>query len=119
MNREFDMIVYLTSKTIIVELWAWMDGGSVTLLCKNAMNQEFKVDFVQNVAWRMLEQNKIPGRLYFDDELITQRSEIEESILANLENADYTNLNKLKREILFEKLEYIRSISNRCEQGGN
>ncbi len=105
MNVEIDF----ASKIIIKDFQIWMDGGSVTLICANSMNQEFQIEFVQNVAWEILESyNRLPGRIYLNDKLVEQRSELENLIINNLENIDSLS-EQLERKILAEKIEYVKS----------
>jgi len=99
----------LKLKTEILELQSWMDGGSVTLVCLNQKKQEFKIHFVQNVIWEILENSKLSGRIYFNDKLVEQRSEHEELIIKILDDSTFKNLNKLRMEILKEKIQYVKS----------
>ncbi len=86
-----------------------MDGGSLTLICENEKKQEFKIHFTQNVIWETIKELKLPGRIYFNDKLINQRSKIENSIIKNIENANFKDLSELKKGILKEKVQYVKS----------
>jgi hypothetical protein len=99
----------LTSKIIVTELMAWMDGGSVTLTCKNAKNEAFNIEFTQNVIWEVPKPSKIPGRIYLNEELIEQRSELENLIIKNLENSTFFERQNLDKRILAEKINYVKS----------
>jgi len=99
----------LKYKIVIQELKAWMDGGSVTLDCKNDKGQRFEIEFVQEVVLNPREFNKIPGRLYFNGKLVDERSDLERKILENLEKAKLKNFTKLEENILNEKIKYIKS----------
>lgn len=96
-------------KIEIVELIAWMDGGSVTLKCRNNLNQEFEIEFVQNVIWDLYEPLNIPGRIYLDKKLINQRSNLETKIINALKTANLKSKDSLEQKILIEKLEYVNS----------
>jgi len=99
----------LETKTTILELQTWMDGGSITLICINEKQQEFKVHFVQNVIWEIIKEHKLPGRIYFKEKLINQRSEIENSLIKNIENANFKGLSILEKGISKEKVQYDKS----------
>ena len=111
----------------IIELHAWMDGGSVTLICTNERNQNFKIVFVQNVSWKILDIQNLPGRIYLDDNLVDQRCDTEKLIMKGLENSGFKGLDTVEKVILTEKMQYINSqeyltdatkveivITNRC-----
>ncbi|WP_025665521.1 hypothetical protein [Aquimarina megaterium] len=103
------MEIDFTSQILIQELSAWMDGGSVTLHCMNKKKQEFEIEFVQNVNWNILEFEKLPGRIYLNGNLISQRSDMEEKLIGNLETAALINSSDLDETILKEKIDYIKS----------
>lgn len=97
------------SKIEIEELLAWMDGGSITLKCKNDLNQKFEIEFVQNVSWNLYESLNIPGRIYLDRKLIDQRSDLETRIVNGLKTAKFHSTDSLDHKILKEKLDYVNS----------
>ncbi|WP_299621450.1 hypothetical protein [uncultured Tenacibaculum sp.] len=98
------------SNIIIKDVATWMDGGSVTLTCKNDKEQNFKVHFVQNMIFEIPEDfEELPGRLYFNNELIEQRSDLERDIINSLEKKIVSGLGKLEKALLKEKLDYIKS----------
>ena len=103
------MEIDLKLKTEFLELQSWMDGGSLTLVCLNKKKQEFKIHFVQNVIWEILENSKLSGRIYFNDKLVEQRSELEKLIIKNIDNSTLIYLSKLEKEILKEKIQYVKS----------
>ena len=104
------------SKIEIEELIAWMDGGSITLKCRNKSNQEFEIEFVQNVSWDVYESQNIPGRIYLNQEVIDQRSNLETKIINGLKNATLTFKNSLEQTILKEKLAYVNSAEYLTDQ---
>ncbi len=97
------------SKIEIEELSSWMDGGSATLKCRNELNQEFEIEFVQNVFWDLYESRNIPGRIYLNKKLIDQRSELETKIINALQNSNLKSKDSLEQKILEEKLDYVNS----------
>jgi len=103
------MEIDLKSKIEILELSAWMDGGSVTLKCKNDLDQNFEIEFVQNVIWIILRDYKLTGRLYLNEKLIPQRSKLEFLIVENLQRYAIKTLKKLEKAVLKEKIDYILS----------
>jgi hypothetical protein len=102
-------MINFESKIEIEELLAWMDGGSITLKCRNNLNQEFEIEFVQNVSWDLYESLNIPGRVYLDKKLITQRSDLETKIVNALKVAKLHSKDSLDQKILKEKLDYVNS----------
>ena len=97
------------SKIEVEELLAWMDGGSITLKCRNNLNQEFEIEFVQHVSWDVYEYQNIPGRVYLDKKLIPQRSDLETKIVNALKAANFHSKDALDQKMLKEKLDYINS----------
>lgn len=97
------------SKIEIEELLAWMDGGSITLKCRNGLNQEFEIEFVQNVSWDLYESLNIPGRIYLNKKLIAQKSELETKIISALQTSNLKSKDSLEQKILEEKLDYVNS----------
>jgi len=97
------------SKIEIEELFTWMDGGSITLKCKNEKNQEFEIEFVQNLSWDFYESQKIPGRIYLNNMLIDQKTILEVQIIEGLKSVTLKHKNSLDQKILSEKLEYVNS----------
>lgn len=106
----FSMYIDFNSNIIIKELIAWMDGGSVTLVCKNEKSQEFKIHFTQNVNFEIPEgNNELPGRLYLNGDLIEQRSKIERILIDALVNRVVLGVGRLEKKLLNEKINYIKS----------
>lgn len=104
------------SKIEIEELLAWMDGGSITLKCRNNLNQEFEIEFVQSVSWDLYESLNIPGRIYLDKKLIPQRSGLETKIVNALKGAEFHSKDSLDQKILKEKLDYVNSEEYLADQ---
>lgn len=97
------------SKIEIEELLTWMDGGSISLKCRNKSDQEFEIEFTQNVSWGLYESHNIPGRIYLNKVLVKQRSDLENNIISGLNSLDLKSMNSLDKKILKEKLEYVIS----------
>ncbi len=102
-------MIDFNSKIEIKELVIWMDGGSITLKCKNNLNREFEIEFVQNISWDLYDFLNIPGRIYLDKKLVNQRSDLEEKILCGLKEAKFSSKSSLDQKILKEKLDYVNS----------
>ncbi|MDW7691761.1 hypothetical protein R9C00_16550 [Flammeovirgaceae bacterium SG7u.111] len=102
-------MINLQTNIIITELSAWMDGGSVTIKCQNSSGEEFEIEFVQNVIWDWYEGHKIPGRIYFNNELVEQRSGLEEEIIQLLSKAEFKEKEPYDRQLLNEKIDYTNS----------
>ncbi|EZH73550.1 hypothetical protein ATO12_16565 [Aquimarina atlantica] len=103
------MEIDLTSQILIQELAIWMDGGSIKLKCTNQKKQEFEIEFVQNVNWEILEFQKLPGRIYLNENLIPKRSVMEKKIIESLETALFTNSSDIEETIFKEKINYVKS----------
>ena len=102
-------MINLKSNIVITEMFAWMDGGSITIKCRNASNQEFEIEFVQNVSWEWYESHKIPGRIYLNGQLVEQRSELEVSIIQRLVTAEFAHREAFDAQLLKEKIDYTNS----------
>ena len=104
----------LKSKTIIRDLSPWMDGGSITLNCENLAGQKFQIEFHQNMILDFHLGSKIPGRLYLNNTLVEVKSDLEKSIIENLEKGelDYDKTlpdYHLILGLLKEKIDYVNS----------
>lgn len=96
-------------KVIITELSAWMDGESVTIKCQNSTMGKFEIEFVQNVMWVWYEGQKIPGRIYLNNELVEQRSDLEKKLIGLLGTAQFEDKGPCDDQLLHEKINYIKS----------
>ncbi len=105
----YNLKIDFTSQILIKEISTWMDGGSITLNCENKKGKEFIVEFVQNVRWHILEFEKLPGRIYINENLVSQRSELEKKLLKSIEKATLINSSDLDNNILKEQIDYIKS----------
>ena len=87
-----------------------MDGGSITLKCKDKTGVRFQVHIVQKVFWEVYPKDLLPGRMYLNEVLIDQRSDLEEMIVNSMENPIFLGGYEF-REILREQIDYVRSES--------
>lgn len=102
-------MINFQANSIITELSAWMDGGSVTIKCQNTSNEEFEIEFVQNVIWDWYEELRMPGRIYYNNELVEQRSDLEEEIIEMLSKAEFRDESSYSRQLLNDKIDYTNS----------
>lgn len=81
--------IQLPHKLVIHGFGYGLDGGTITLHTKDESGNEHKILSAQIMfpESRMIS-NALPGRLYFDDDLISIRSETEGELLALLRGAD-------------------------------
>ncbi|MFY0628808.1 MAG: hypothetical protein JXR05_00425 [Flavobacteriaceae bacterium] len=93
----------------ILDIYSWMDGGSVTLKCKDRKRQKFDVEFKQNVFWEVYPSSQIPGRIYLNEILIEQRSELENQLLKSLTKSVFSIIDDIGKRLLIEKIEYVKS----------
>ncbi|WP_106795111.1 hypothetical protein [Aquimarina sp. Aq78] len=105
----------LKSPIKILDLSTWMDGGSILLHCGNKLNQEFKIEFQQNMIIDMEKYDRLPGRIYLNNELVKDQSELENSVIKGLEKAEFDivysekKFKRMDKKLLNEKLEYVKS----------
>ncbi len=69
----------------------WMDGGTASISGTDETEQSHVVMLVQS-AFPWGNTFGIPGRLYFDDELVPLRSELESQVLAVLRAAEVRDI---------------------------
>ncbi|WP_196888413.1 hypothetical protein [Aureivirga sp. CE67] len=92
------------------ELFAWMDGGSITILLEHSKYEDINITFQQHVLKDYYEElNKIPGRIYLNEEIVVKRSETEKSILEFLKNNSTQKSSELKKEMIIEEIKWIES----------
>ena len=102
-------MIDLQANVIITELSAWMDGGSLTIKRQNSSNEEFEIEFVQNVNWDLYDGHKIPGRVYFNNQLVEQRSVLEEKIIQLLNKAKFEDKGSYDSQLLKDWIDYTNS----------
>jgi hypothetical protein len=90
----------------ILEVKAWMDGGTVTIICSNSKGIEFTIEFQQHTILISSPEGKMPGRIYLNKKLVEERSEIEKRILYILKKSIIEGKDKL---LIQEKIDYIQS----------
>lgn len=71
----------------IIDLIAWLDGGTVTVKLATVDSSPLDIEFVQKVDLRVTERNPNPGRLLLNKKAVDIRSDLETKILAILKNA--------------------------------
>ncbi|MEQ6124496.1 hypothetical protein AAON49_09865 [Pseudotenacibaculum sp. MALMAid0570] len=96
------------SRIHITDNYVFMDGGSLSLTCKDKNGLKFNIDFIQRVFWEIYSWDKIPGRIYLNNVIVEQRSEEEKKILHSLENPIYLCGTDFE-ECLKESIKYVKS----------
>lgn len=81
-----------------------MDGGSIALYVRDSEGDEHSIVLCQHMFTKLINPNKIPGRLYFDKILIPVRASMESQILASLREARLDTVNP-ESEIVEGKFE--------------
>lgn len=89
----------LPSQLVIHESVLTMDGGTVTLLAKDEKGRDHTVRLVQHGFPGRSSGGEVPGRLYFDGELVPIRSEFESRVLSLLRAADVTDAGHLPNRV--------------------
>lgn len=90
----------------IQEIQVWMDGGSVTINCSNSKGQEYIIEFQQHMILKTSSEGKMPGRIYLNNKLVNERSDVEKQILFILNKAIIKREDKL---IIDEMINYVQS----------
>jgi len=88
-----------------------MDGGSLTLIFDDSNGQEKQLRFIQHIDLRYYSglKEKLPGRIYLDEDLIEKRSSQEAGIVKFLETNVAKQLNLNQKEILQKHVEFVKS----------
>ncbi len=90
----------------ILEVQVWMDGGSVSIRCSNSEGNEYIIEFQQHMILNTSADGKMPGRIYLNNKLVQERSELEKRIIFLLEKRIKRRKDKL---IIQEKIDYVQS----------
>lgn len=96
----------------IDEVQAWMDGGSITIKCSNSEKKEYSIEIQQHMVLETSPEGKMPGRIYFNNKLVDERSDFEKSILLMLEKTISLaqSSNEISNKVIIqEKINYVRS----------
>jgi hypothetical protein len=93
----------------ILDLLAWMDGGSITLQCRNREGIRIEIWIQQHMILEKSPYVKLPGRIYINDLLVKRRSPLEQSILEELKRNIPITKNQLDKRILIETIDFIES----------
>src|SRR5262245_43550965 len=77
----------LPKRLVVSDCAFYLDGGTIVLTCSGELGASHVIMLVQSM---FPDGNTcgIPGRLYFDDELIPIRSELESQLLSLLRDAE-------------------------------
>ncbi len=97
----------------ILDLYAWMDGGSVTVKLATTDKTPIEIEFVQKADLRVNERNPNPGRLLINNNVVDVRSDLEAEIITVLKKACYSNDpsldNKSFRECLNDAIKFVET----------
>jgi hypothetical protein len=97
----------------IIDLYSWMDGGTVTVKLETIDNTPLEIEFKQKADLRVTERNPNPGRLILNNKVVDIRSELEAKIITILKNAIYSDDpshdTKDFRESLIEAMDFIQT----------
>jgi hypothetical protein len=97
----------------ISEVKIWMDGGLISIEgIIPDIKESVEILFQQHMLLKVSPDNKIPGRLYLNDELVEERSELEEKVLRLLESSIRTgnsHLDEGDKSIIQDGIDYVRS----------
>lgn len=90
----------------ILDVGAWMDGGSVSIICSNSKGNKYTIWFQQHMLLITSPDCKMPGRIYLNNKLIEERSEFENQILKVLKKLIIKSNYK---SLIQEKIDYVES----------
>ena len=89
---------------------AWMDGGTITLEFENPSGEKFEIEFVQHILLEYYEGlQKIPGRLYLNNQLIERRSDTEKETMGFLKSHIMNKLSLVEKKFLTENINFVES----------
>ena len=95
----------------IIDLYGWMDGGTVTVKLATTDSTVVEIAFVQKANLVISERNPNPGRLLLNKNVVEIRSDLEARIIALLENAIYSDDpshdNRDFRQCLKEAIDFV------------
>jgi hypothetical protein len=99
----------------IEDVHAWMDGGTVTLITKDAESNNFEIEFVQKVVFEDQYDSPKPGSLLLDKKEVEIRSELESKIITGVKNADWgtkiiESEKPLLGQMISECIEFVISV---------
>jgi hypothetical protein len=89
----------LPSRLTIREVALCMDVGTILLMTTDEAGHEHTVKLVQRASPQPRPPGEVPGRLYFDDQLVTIRSDVEAGVLSLLRSADVTDGGRLSDQV--------------------
>ena len=96
----------------INDVQIWMDGGSITIKCSDSDNNDYTMGVQQHMILKTSPNGKMPGRIYLNNKLVEERSDMEKAILSNLEKAMTSIQSSIQTDdkiIIQEEINYIRS----------
>lgn len=98
----------------IVQLLAWMDGGSVTLDTEDESSNSFTIEFTQHAFLRVDVNSLIPGSIFINRELVEVRSTLEHKIINALKSAkfkqeEHNEPDSLEMGLLWECIHFTES----------
>lgn len=64
------------------------DGGTIVLIGEDQGDTRHEITLYQSLLLNTIDPNKLPGRLYFNKQLVPVRSEMEQEIIDLLQTAE-------------------------------
>ena len=102
-----------TGQAEIIDVYAWMDGGTVTVTLSTIDNTPLEVEFAQKADLKLSDINPNPGRLLLNRKVVDIRSDLEVKIINVLKSALYSNNpshdNKHFRKCLVEAIDFVET----------
>ena len=102
-----------TGKATIVDLYAFMDGGTVMVKLAAVGDNEIEIRFNQNVDLKVTDRNVNPAALLLNKKLVAVRSDLEKTLLTTIKNSKFADTvsesDKAFKECLDQSIDYIES----------
>ena len=99
---------------IIEDVYAWMDGGTVSLVVKDEESKSFDVAFVQKAFLTKRDNAPYPGSLLLNKQEVKLRSETESRIISAIRKSDWgsriaENEKRSMRLLINEAVDFVLS----------
>ena len=100
-------------QAIIKDLYAWMDGGTVSVRLASYNSEEIQIDFTQKAFFTNKHEQFPPGSLILNNYIVGIRSDLERTILNTLKKATFSDevsyADQLVKNCLEEAIQFVES----------
>ncbi len=99
--------INLSGQAEIIDLFAWMDGGTITVILANKDNSTLEIEFTQHADLKVSDLNPNPGRLLLNKKIVDVRSDLEAKIISVLKKSRCSD--KLSQKCLDDAINFVES----------